>query len=312
MYSFGLFTIFAFFLVILICTKPLGLFMAAVFEGRRSFLHPVLRRVERFIYWACGVEEDREQRWTQYAAALLAFSIVSLLLTYLIERIQGVLPLNPESIKAMTPDLAFNTAVSFTTNTNWQSYVPEVAASYFTQMLGLATHNFFSAAAGMAVAIALVRGFARHASDKIGNFWVDLTRATVYILLPMSLVVAIALTSQGVIQNFRPYTKAATVEGPTQNVAQGPIASQEAIKMLGTNGGGFMNANSAHPFENPTPLSNFLEMLCIFWISAGLTYTFCKMVGDTRQGWAIFAAMSLLFFRGLGVAYTLEELGESI
>jgi K+-transporting ATPase ATPase A chain len=312
MFSYGLFQLIAFFLLILALTKPLGLFMTAVFEGRRTFLHPVLRPVERLIYKLCGVTEDREQRWTQYAGALLAFSAAGLLLTYLIERLQGWLPLNPAGIKGMTPDLAFNTAASFTTNTNWQSYVPEVAVSYFTQMLGLATHNFMSAAAGMAVAIALVRGFARHETDKIGNFWVDATRATVYVLLPISLIVAVALASQGVIQNFSPYTKVTTVEGGTQNIAQGPIASQEAIKEVGTNGGGFMNANSAHPFENPTPLTNFLEMLSIFAISAGLTYTFGQMVRDTRQGWSLFVTMSLLFLGGVAVLYAAEQWGNPL
>ena len=317
----GILQIGVFFLAVLALTRPMGAFMARVFEGERTWLHPALRPLERLIYKLCGVREDQEQRWTGYAASLLMFSLVSLLLTYLIQRLQGFLPFNPQGFgtahapqgaTAMTPDLAFNTAVSFTTNTNWQAYTPETTMSYLTQMVGLATHNFFSAAAGIAIAIALVRGFARHTSEKIGNFWVDLTRATVYVLLPLSVVIAILFVSQGVIQNFSPYTKAATLEGGTQIIAQGPVASQEAIKMLGTNGGGFFNANSAHPFENPTPLSNFIQMLSIFVIPAGLTYTFGKMVKDTRQGWAIFAAMSVLFIAGVLVAYHSEQAGNPI
>jgi K+-transporting ATPase ATPase A chain len=317
----GLLQIAVFFLAVLALTKPLGAFMARVFEGERTWLHPVLQPLERLIYKFCGIKEEQEQRWTGYAASLLMFSLASLLLTYLIQRIQGLLPFNPQGFgtahaaqgaTAMTPDLAFNTAVSFTTNTNWQAYTPEITMSYLTQMVGLATHNFFSAAAGMAIAIALVRGFARHTSEKIGNFWVDLTRATVYILLPLSLVIAVFFVSQGVIQNLSPYTKAANLEGGAQLIAQGPVASQEAIKMLGTNGGGFFNANSAHPFENPTPLANFIQLLSIFVIPAGLTYTFGKMVKDTRQGWAIFAAMSILFLAGVFVAYPAEQFGNPI
>ena len=314
----GLLQILVFFLAILALTKPLGAFMARVFTGERTWLHGALRPLEVSIYKLCGIKEDEEQRWTGYAASLLMFSLVSLLLTYLIQRIQGWLPFNPQGFgtahaaqgaTAMTPDLAFNTAVSFTTNTNWQAYTPETTMSYFTNMVGLATHNFFSAAAGMAIAIALVRGFARHSSEKIGNFWVDMTRATVYVLLPLSVVIALLFVSQGVIQNFSPYTKAATVEGGAQSIAQGPVASQEAIKMLGTNGGGFFNANSAHPFENPTPLSNLIQLLSIFVIPAGLTYTFGKMVKDTRQGWAIFSAMSILFLVGVFVVYPAEQSG---
>ena len=317
----GLLQIGVFFLILLALAKPLGVFMTRVFEGERTWLHPALRPVERWIYKLCGIREDQEQRWTGYAASLLMFSLASLLLTYLMQRLQGFLPFNPQGFgtahaaqgaTAMTPDLAFNTAVSFTTNTNWQAYTPETTMSYLTQMAGLATHNFFSAAAGMAVAVALIRGFARHTSEKIGNFWVDMTRATVYVLLPMSLVIALMLVSQGAIQNFSAYTKVATVEGGTQIIAQGPTASQEAIKMLGTNGGGFFNANSAHPFENPTPLSNLIQMLSIFVIPAGLTYTFGKMVKDTRQGWAIFSAMSVLFLVGVFVAYPSEQSGNPI
>ncbi|HZT30344.1 MAG TPA: potassium-transporting ATPase subunit KdpA [Bryobacteraceae bacterium] len=307
-----------FFLVILALTKPLGIFMEKLFEGRGTRLDPLLRPIERGIYRFCGIREDREQRWTEYAISLLVFSAVTLLVTYLIQRLQGWLPLNPQGLgtahaaqgaAAMTPDLAFNTAVSFTTNTNWQSYVPETTMSYLTQMLALATHNFFSAAAGIAVAIALVRGFARHSAEAIGNFWVDLVRATVYVLLPLSVAGALLLVSQGVIQNFHGYTAATTLEGGAQTIAQGPVASQEAVKMLGTNGGGFFNANSAHPFENPTPLSNLLETLFIFLIPAGLTYTFGRMVKDTRQGWALFAAMSVLFFAGVLVTYASEQAG---
>ena len=317
----GLLQIGVFFLVLLALTKPMGAFMARVFEGERTWLHPALLPLERLIYRLCGIREDQEQRWTGYAASLLMFSLASLLLTYLIQRLQGFLPFNPQGFgtahaaqgaTAMTPDMAFNTAVSFTTNTNWQAYTPETTMSYLTQMAGLATHNFFSAAAGMAIAVALIRGFARHSSEKIGNFWVDMTRATVYVLLPMSLLIALLLVSQGVIQNLSPYTKAATLEGGTQIIAQGPTASQEAIKMLGTNGGGFFNANSAHPLENPTPLSNFIQILSIFVIPAGLTYTFGKMVKDTRQGWAIFAAMSTLFLAGVFVAYPSEQSGNPI
>ncbi len=317
----GLLQIGAFFLVILALTKPLGAFMARVFGGDRTWLHPVLRPLERGIYKLCGIREGEEQHWTGYAASLLMFSLASLLLTYLIQRIQGLLPFNPQGFgtthavqgaAAMTPDLAFNTAVSFTTNTNWQAYTPETTMSYLTQMAGLATHNFFSAAAGIAIAIALVRGFARHSSEKIGNFWVDTTRATIYVLLPLSVLIAVLFASQGVIQNLGAYTKVTTLEGGTQIIAQGPVASQEAIKMLGTNGGGFFNANSAHPFENPTPLSNFLQLLSIFAIPAGLTYTFGKMVKDTRQGWAIFAAMSILFFAGVFVTYAAEQAGNPI
>ena len=317
----GLLQIAVFFLAILALAKPLGTFMARVFEGERTWLHAGLRPLEGLIYKLCGIEEEEEQRWTAYAASLLMFSLVGLLLTYVLQRIQGWLPFNPQGFgtahaaqgaTAMTPDLAFNTAVSFTTNTNWQAYTPETTVSYFTNMAALATHNFFSAAAGIAVAIALIRGFARHSSQKIGNFWVDMTRAMVYVLLPLSVVIALLFVSQGVIQNFSPYTKVATFEGATQTIAQGPVASQEAIKMLGTNGGGFFNANSSHPFENPTPFSNFIQMLAIFIIPGALTYTFGKMVKDTRQGWALFAAMSVLFFAGVFVAYHSEQSGNPI
>jgi potassium-transporting ATPase potassium-binding subunit len=290
-------------------TVPMGAFMAKVFAGERTFLHPVLRPTEKAIYRLCGVDETSEQHWTRYAGGVLAFSVVSILLTYLIERMQQWLPLNPQGLGNVAQALSFNTANSFGTNTNWQSYTPETTMSYFTTMLGLATHNFFSAAAGIVVAIAFVRGFARHSVRSLGNFWVDVTRCTLYVLLPLSIVGALFLVSQGVIQNFSPYAKAATVEGAAQTIPQGPFASQEAIKMIGTNGGGLTNANSAHPYENPTPLNNFFEMLFIFIIPAGLTYTFGKMVKDTRQGWAIFAAMLALFLFGVCVTYPAEQAG---
>jgi len=242
----------------------------------------------------------------------LVFSLVSLLITYLLLRVQQWLPLNPQGLGNVGPDLSFNTAASFDTNTNFQTYTPETTMSYLTEMAALATHNFFSAAAGMAVAIAFIRGFARHSARTLGSFWVDFTRATVYVLLPLSIVGALLLCSQGVIQNFDPYTKATTLEGAVQTIPQGPVASQEAIKMIGTNGGGFFNANSAHPYENPTPLSNFLQMVFIFLIPAGLTYTFGKLVRDTRQGWALFAAMSVLFLAGVVVVYSSEQAGNPI
>jgi len=311
MTSIGLFQIFLYFAILVALTKPIGAYMARLFEGERTFLHPIVRPFERLVYKLSGIDESAEQPWTYYAASLLAFSLVGILLTYLIQRIQGILPFNPQAFggKLITPDLAFNTAVSFGTNTNWQAYTPETTVSYFTQMVGLAVHNFTSAAAGIATAMALVRGFSRRSANSIGNFWVDVTRATLYLLLPLSIVAALVLVSQGCIQNFHPYDKIVTLEGAAQTIAQGPTASQEAIKMLGTNGGGFFNANSAHPFENPTPFSNFLQMLFIFVIPAGLTYTFGKMVKDTRQGWALFAAMSLVFLAGVFVVYPAEQSG---
>jgi len=317
----GVVQIVVYFLLILALAKPVGSYMVKVFAGERTFLHPVLRPVERLCYAAAGVNETVEQRWTQYAGSLLAFSIFSFLILYVLQRLQGVLPLNPmgfgtahapNGATPMTPDLAFNTAVSFTTNTNWQSYAGESTMSYLVQMMGLTMHNFTSAAAGIAIAIALIRGFARQQANAIGNFWADCVRATVYVLLPLSLIIALFFCSQGVIQNLHPYTVATTLEGKTQTIAQGPVASQEAIKMLGTNGGGFFNANSAHPFENPTPLTNFIQLLAIFIIPAGLTYTFGKMVGDTRQGWAVFAAMSVLFLAGVWVLYASEQGGNPI
>ena len=305
----GILQIALFFLVLLALTKPLGSYMAKVFAGERTFLHRVLRPLEVGLYKLCGIEEEGEQHWTRYAGAMLAFSLVGILFSYVLLRIQQWLPLNPQGLANLGTDLSFNTAVSFSSNTNWQSYVPEVTMSYFSQMIALATHNFWSAASGICVAIAFARGFARHSSQTLGSFWVDFTRSTVYVLLPLSVVGALLLVSQGAIQNFHPYTKANTVEGAVQTIPQGPLASQEAIKMIGTNGGGFTNANSAHPFENPTPFANFLQMLYIFIIPAGLTYTFGKMVKDTRQGWALFAAMSVIFLAGVAVTYGAESSG---
>jgi potassium-transporting ATPase potassium-binding subunit len=310
----GVLQILAYFTILLALTKPLGSYMARIYEGQRTFLHPVLRPLERLLYAAGGVKEEVEQRWTQYAASLLAFSAVCFLFTYALQRLQGFLPMNPAAFgaKQATADLCFNTAVSFMTNTNWQSYGGEATLSYFVQMVALTVQNFVSAAAGMCVAIALVRGFARRQQNTIGNFWVDLVRSTVYILLPLALIGALFLCSQGVIQNFDRYTTATTIEGKNQTIAQGPAASQVAIKQLGTNGGGFFNVNSAHPFENPTPLANFVETLFILLIPAGLVYTFGKMVKDTRQGWAVFATMSLLFLAGVFICYPAEQKGNPI
>ncbi len=309
-----------FFGVVLLLAKPMGLYMVQVFERRRTWLDPVLRPVERLLYRTTGIREDEEMPWTEYCGALLVFSLATLLLTYLVERLQGLLPLNPQHLPGVSQALAWNTAISFTTNTNWQSYTPETTMSYLTEMLGLATHNFWSAAAGMALAVAFIRGIARREGKTLGNFWVDTTRATLWVLLPLSLLLGVALLSQGVIQNLRPYDTARllepqTVSGAdgkaqtiaTQTIAQGPVASQEAIKMLGTNGGGFFNTNSAHPFENPTPFSNFLEMLAIFLIPAGLTVTLGQMVGSPRHGWAVFAAMAIFFFVGVLVLYHAES-----
>ena len=310
----GILQIVIFFLVIVALAKPVGEFMAKLFDGKRTFLHPILRPLETLTYKLIGVNEDTEQRWSTYTAALLAFSLFSFLFVYALQRLQGLLPLNPQAFGAaqVSPDLAFNTAVSFLTNTDWQSYSGESTLSYLVQMAALTVQNFASAAAGMAIAIAVVRGFARQQMNSLGNFWVDITRATLYILLPASILIALVLCSQGVIQNFHPYTVAKTLEGAKQIIAQGPVASQEAIKMLGTNGGGFFNANSAHPFENPTPFTNFLQMLLIFVIPAGLTYTFGVMVGDRRQGWSIFAACAVLFMAGAMFLYWAEQKGNPI
>ena len=307
----GWLQILVFFVLILASTKPLGTFIASVIEGRRNFLTPVVGPLEKLIYRICGVRPEDEQHWTRYAAALVAFSAISGLLLYAVQRLQGLLPFNPQGLNAgnVSPDLAFNTSMSFDTNTNWQNYVPETTLSYFVQMTGLTVHNFLSAAAGLSVAIALVRGFARQSVKTVGNFWTDLTRATLYILLPISIISALLLVWQGSIQNLNPYTAVTTLEGVRQTIAQGPVASQEAIKMLGTNGGGFFNANSAHPFENPTPFSNLLQLFLIFLIPAALTYTFGKLVRDTRQGWAVFSAMAVLWLAGVIVSYHFEQRG---
>jgi len=318
-----------FFLLIVLIARPLGTYMANVFERRKTFLDPVLSPVERGIYKLTGVEPDNEMRWTEYGISMLLFSVVSMLILYLIQRVQQWLPLNPQHLPNVPAALAFNTAASFTTNTNWQAYVPETTMSYLTQMAGLAYHNFASAATGIALAIAFIRGISRRESKTLGNFWVDATRSILWVLLPISIVGALVLVSQGVIQNLRPYDtahliepqkivtedssgKAVTQTVTTQTIAQGPIASQEAIKELGTNGGGFFNANSAHPFENPTPFSNLLEMLFIFAIPAGLTVTLGRMTQSPRHGWAVFAAMAVLFFAGVTTAYHAESRGNPL
>lgn len=300
---------FAVFSVILLASvRPVGAYLARVLQGERTWLDPLIRPIERFIYKLSGVNVE-EMNWRQYSFALLGFSAVSALMTYGIQRLQAFLPLNPQHLSAVGPDLAFNTAVSFTTNTNWQSYTPEQTMSYLTQMAGLAYHNFTSAAVGIAVAVALIRGIQRTASGTIGNFWVDITRSILYVLLPASIVYALLLVAQGVPQNLHAYTTASTLEQPgqTQTIAQGPVASQEAIKMLGTNGGGFFNANSAHPFENPTPFTNLLEMLSIFIIPAGLTYTLGRITGSPGHGWAVLAAMGVLFVAGFSTIYWAES-----
>jgi len=301
-----------FLLAILLVTPLLGGYMARVFTRQRTWLDPVMRPVERLIYRATGVDEQRDMRWTEYAVALLLFSVVSMLVLYFMQRMQAILPWNPQKFGAVAPDLAFNTAASFTTNTNWQAYGGETTMSHFTQMAGLAYHNFMSAAAGIVVAIAFIRGIAQREKETIGNFWVDLVRATLWVLLPICIVGALFLVSQGVVQNLKPYDTVKTVEGATQTIAQGPVASQEVIKQFGTNGGGFMNANSSHPFENPTPLSNFLAMFAIFAISSGLTYTLGSMTGSRRHGWAVWAAMAFLFLAGVTVAYWAEARGNPL
>jgi K+-transporting ATPase ATPase A chain len=295
--------------LVLICVKPLGLFMARVFEGERTFLSPIVGPIERGIYRICGVNESEEQHWTTYTIAMLLFSAAGFILLYALQRFQAVLPLNPQAMAAVSPDSAFNTAVSFTSNTNWQGYGGETTMSYLTQMAGLTVQNFVSAATGIALVIALIRGFARRSAGTVGNFWVDLTRCTLYVLLPLSIAVTLALVAAGVPQNVSHYVDATTLEGAKQVIAQGPAASQIAIKQLGTNGGGFFNVNSAHPFENPNAISNLIEMWAILVISAALTYTFGRMVRDTRQGWAIFAVMSVLFFAGLTTTYWAEGQG---
>jgi K+-transporting ATPase ATPase A chain len=301
--------------LLLVVTKPIGLFLYRVMEGHPHVLRRPLGWLERLIYRVTGVD-GAEQRWQAYAGAMLAFSAITLVVTYAIQRLQPWLPLNPQHLGPVEPGSAFNTAVSFTTNTNWQGYAGESTMSYLSQMAGLAWHNFISAAAGLALAVALARGLTRHGEGNgpgtIGNFWVDLTRATVYILLPLSVVFGLVLASQGVVQNLAAYQPVTTVEGGTQVIPMGPVASQIAIKQLGTNGGGFFNANSAHPFENPTPLSNFIEMFCIFAISAGLTYTLGQMTGSPKHGWAVWGAMAFLFLAGVTTAYWAEARGNPL
>lgn len=318
-----------FLLIIFAITKPFGVFLTRVFNRDKTFLDPVLRPVERLLYRLTGIDENHEMRWTEYVVAMLLFSAVSMALLYLIERVQAWLPLNPQKLGNVSPALAFSTAVSFTTNTNWQAYTPEMTMSYLTQMAGLAYHNFASAAVGIALAIAVIRGIARKETNTLGNFWVDVTRCLLWVLLPVCLLVSLVFVSQGVIQNLKPYTTAQLIEPQTmtvpgagrktttqvireQVIAQGPVASQEAIKMFGTNGGGFFNANSAHPFENPTPLTNFLQLLLIFAIPSSLTYTLGRMTGSQRHGWAVWAAMAFLFMAGATTAYWAEAHGNPL
>jgi potassium-transporting ATPase potassium-binding subunit len=295
--------------IVILITRPFGGYMTRVFAGERTFLSPVLRPVERAIYWCCGVDEKEEQHWLIYAVAMLLFSVVGFLTLYALQRLQWYLPFNPQEQTGVEQSLAFNTSVSFVTNTNWQSYVPETTMGYLVQMAGLTVHNFVSAATGIALALALIRGFTRREAKAIGNFWVDLTRTTLYVLLPLSIIIGLFYVWQGMPQNLGPYVDATTLEGAKQTIAQGPVASQEAIKILGTNGGGFLNANSAHPYENPTPLTNLIQLLSIFAIGAALTNVLGRMVHDERQGWAIFAAMGILFLAGVTTAYWSESHG---
>jgi len=325
----GWLQIFLLLLVTFAVAKPAGLFMTRVFAHEKTFLDPLLRPFERLLYKVTGVDEKREMRWTEYAIAMLLFSGVSMTLLYVIERVQQWLPWNPQKLAAVPTDLAFNTAASFTTNTNWQAYTPEVTMTYFTQMAGLAYHNFTSAAVGIAMAVALIRGIARREQETIGNFWVDLTRTILWVLLPVCLVVAMIFVSQGMIQNLRPYTHTQLVDAQTvtttgsdgkpttqvvneQVIPQGPVASQEAIKIFGTNGGGFFYANSAHPYENPTPLTNFLQMVLIFAIPSGLTYTLGRMTGSQRHGWAVWGAMAALFLAAVVSVYSAESRGNPL
>ncbi|MGO9235063.1 MAG: potassium-transporting ATPase subunit KdpA [Methylocella sp.] len=295
--------------VVTLLVKPFGFYMTRVFNGERTFLSPLLRPVERVIYSLSRVNEREEQSWVGYGLAMLTFSLAGFLALYALQRLQAVLPFNPQNFDAVSPDLAFNTSVSFVTNTNWQSYTPETTMSYLTQMAGLTMHNFVSAATGIALAIALIRGFARRSAQTIGNFWVDMTRTVLYVLLPISIVVGLFFVWQGMPQNLHAYTEAATLEGGKQLIAQGQVASQEVIKMMGTNGGGFFNANSAHPYENPNALTNFVQIVLIFSIGAALTNVFGRMVGKERQGWAIFAVMGILFLAGTFTVYATESGG---
>jgi potassium-transporting ATPase potassium-binding subunit len=326
MTSNGWLQIILYLLVIFAVTKPVGAFMTRVFNKEKTFLDFALRPIERLVYRLCGVREDHEMHWVEYGTTMLLFSVASMILLYLIERCQQWLMFNPQKLANIAPDLAWNTAASFTTNTNWQSYVPEATMSYLTQMAGLAYHNFVSAATGIALAVALIRGIARREAKTIGNFWVDLTRSLLWVLLPISLVGALVFVSQGMVQNLKPYASAQLIDPQTvqatgsdgktvsqtvsrQSIALGPVASQEAIKMFGTNGGGFFNTNSAHPFENPTPLTNFLEMVLIFAIPSGLTYTLGRMTGNSRHGWAVWGTMAFLFLVGVTCAYWAEARG---
>jgi len=325
----GWFQILFFLLVVLAITKPLGSFMTRVFNREKTFLDPVLRPVEKLVYRLTGVDETREMRWTEYAASMLLFSGVTMAVLYFLQRAQSHLPLNPQKLPGVASDLAFNTAASFTTNTNWQAYVPETTMSYLTQMAGLAYHNFVSAAVGIALAIAVVRGIARREQETIGNFWVDMVRAALWVLMPICILGALFLVWQGVPQNFKPYDTVQLVDPQTvqttdssgkattqvvkeQTIAQGPVASQEVIKELGTNGGGFFNTNSSHPYENPTPLTDFLEMVLIFAIGSGLTYTLGQMAGAQRHGWAVWCAMAILFLAGITAAYSAEANGNPL
>jgi len=295
--------------IVIAIAKPLGGYMTRIFNGERNWLSPVFRPIERGIYAICGVKENEEQHWVTYGVAMLLFSLAGFLSLYALQRLQAVLPFNPQSFPAVGQDLAFNTALSFVTNTNWQSYVPETTMSYLVQMAGLTVHNFLSAATGIALAVALVRGFARRSAKSIGNFWVDLTRCTLYLLLPISIVVGLFFVWQGMPQNLSAYVDATTLEGAKQTIAMGPVASQEVIKMLGTNGGGFFNANSSHPYENPNAVTNLAQLVLIFSIGGALTNLFGRMVGDQRQGWAIFAVMGILFLAGVTTVYWAEAPG---
>jgi len=294
-------------LAVTLLSVPLGLYMARVFAGEPTFLDPVLAPIERLIYRLCGVRPATEQTWVEYTVSVLLFSVVGMVVLYALERLQYYFPFNPQGFSGVEPGLAFNTAASFTTNTNWQAYGGESTMSYLTQMAGLAFHNYVSAAAGLAIAIAVIRGFVRHSGRTLGNFWYDLVRGTLWILVPICVVFTIVLIGQGVPQNLSAYTSVKTIEGASQSIAQGPVASQIAIKQLGTNGGGFFNANSAHPFENPTPLTNFLELFAIFILGAALPHTFGKMLGDRRQGWALYGAMGLLFLGAVAVCTWAEQ-----
>jgi K+-transporting ATPase ATPase A chain len=308
----GITQIAVFVIILLALTKPMGAYIARVFKREKTLLDPALRPVENAIYRICGVDPNGEMKWTTYTSTMLIFSMGCVLVLYLILRLQGIHPWNAAHAPSMDPCLAFNTAVSFVTNTNWQAYMGESAATYFTQMVGLTWQNFISAGVGLALAIAFIRALSRQSGEEIGNFWVDLTRSCLWVLLPLSIVFGLILVSHGVIQNLSSYVNASTLEGGKQVIAQGPVASQEAIKMLGTNGGGFFNANSAHPYENPTPLVNFLQVMAIFIIPAGLTWTFGRFVGNQKQGWALFAAMLILFAAGVGGIYWAEQSGNPI